>query len=494
LVSLPLFADYTTPGNGTRFSADSLVAISNGAVTGSFGQYYINATVTIALTDTLLLQPGDTLTFTDTSGNHKLLINGAFLAIGTSTDSIVITSADRLPGNYYGLEYRDIGLGSVFEMQYCQIEYATRAIDVVDADVVLNHCLIRRTSEVAIDLFGSNSTIENCVISENRQRTVTMTVNSSPIIRNCLFTENNYENVSPYTIISIGLQGTNSPQIINNHIVGGYAKSGGISIWNSSNALIAGNIIENCGYGILCYSANANPQIINNIIRNNNINPDTTLWGFGIASNGSNAPVIAGNEISGHFYGVAIVNGGQPNLGNLNNTDTTDDGRNYFLGNGIGNRRYELFNNNPMPIFAENNWWGTADPDSIEDRIVHKADNDSYGLVDFQPFLSNLTGISGAESSQIPEQPLLVSAYPNPFNPTTTLQYTLARASYVRIEIYNIAGQRITTLLQQPQPAGIHRLRWNGTNQFGNTVNSGVYFYRIITNQTTKSGKLFLIK
>ncbi len=494
LSALPVLADYTTPGNGTRFSADSLVAVSGGAVTGSNGHYQINATVTISLSDTLALQPGDTLIFTDTSGNRKLLINGAFVAIGASNDSIVISSANQQPGDYYGLEYRDTGIGSAFEMQYCRIEYATRAIDVVDADVVLKHCLIRRTSEVAVDLFSSNSLIENCVITENRQRAITMTVNSSPIIRGCLFTENNYENISPYTIISIGLQGVNSPQIIDNHIIGGYAKSGGISVWNTSNALISGNIIENCGYGILCFSVNANPRIVNNIIRNNNINPDTTLWGFGIASNGNNAPVIAGNEIYGHFYGVAIVNGGQPNLGNLNNADTTDDGRNYFLGNGIGNRRYELFNNNPLPIFAENNWWGTADPDSIEDRIVHKNDDDTYGLVDFLPYLSNITGLENPVSSQVPEQALLVTAYPNPFNPATTLQYTLKRAAFVRVEIYNTAGQRITTLLQQHQPAGVHRLRWDGTTRHGEVVSSGVYLYRITTGKISRSGKLFLLK
>jgi parallel beta-helix repeat protein len=494
LFALPLWADYTTPGNGTRFDADSLVAVSGGAVTGSNGRYQINATVTVSLSDTLSLQPGDTLIFTDTSGNRRLLINGAFLAIGTSADSIVITSANRQPGDYYGLEYRDIGNGSAFEMQYCRIEFATRAIDVVDADVVLKHCLIRRSGEVAIDLFSSNSLIENCIITENRQRAITMTVNSSPIIRGCLFTENNYENISPYTIISIGLQGVNSPQIIDNHIIGGYAKSGGISIWNSSNALISGNIIENCGYGILCFSVNANPRIVNNIIRNNNINPDTTLWGFGIASNGSNAPVIAGNEIYGHFYGVAIVNGGQPNLGNLNNADTTDDGRNYFLGNGIGNHRYELFNNNALPIFAENNWWGTADPDSIEDRIVHKIDDDSYGLVDFLPYISSITGLGEPAASQAPTQPLLVTAYPNPFNPATTLQYTLERAAFVRVEIFNTAGQRVTTLLQQHQPAGVHRLRWDGTAQNGIAVSSGVYLYRISAGTNSRSGKLFLLK
>ena len=93
--------------------------------------------------------------------------------------------------------------------------------------------------------------------------------------------------------------------------------SGGISIWALSNGLIEQNHIEGCGYGILCYSTGANPTIRGNVLLANNIHPDTLNWGFGLACNGNNAPIVTRNWIRGHGYGVAIVNGGHPNLGDL---------------------------------------------------------------------------------------------------------------------------------------------------------------------------------
>lgn len=494
MLNAPLFADYITPGTGVHFTADSLVANAGGAVTGANGSYLVNETVQVQTGDTLTLLPGDTLIFTDTSGSAELHINGTFFAIGTETDSIIITSQNQNHGDFYGLIFRDTDSGSAFEMNYCRIEYAKRAIDVVSADVLVENSVIRRTSQVAIDLFGTNSVFRNCLITENRQRAVTMTVNSSPTIEGCTFTENNFENASPYTIISIGLQGENSPVIRNNHIIGGYDKSGGISIWNSSNALIEGNTIENCGYGILCYQTDANPVIKNNIIRNNTINPDTLVWGFGIASNGPNAPIITGNEIYGHFYGVAIVGGGQPNVGNVDNPDTTDDGNNYFLGNGIGNNRYELFNNNALPILAQNNWWGNADPDSIEDRIVHQVDNSSYGLVSFTPYISEITAVDPVENAVLPDELTLLPAYPNPFNPETRLRFSLTKSADITIQVFDVTGRKINTLLSHKMNAGSYEIRWNATNESGAAVSSGIYFYSIRANAQVKSGKLVLLK
>ena len=147
-----------------------------------------------------------------------------------------------------------------------------------------------------------------------------------PIQGNTIY-ENNYQNSSPYPFINIGLQGVNSPIIINNTITGGNEMSGGIAIWNDSNGEIINNVIENCGYGILCYQQNASPYIKNNIIRNNTIHPDTLNWGFAIACNGSNAPVITGNIIEGNYYGLAIINGAQPNVGNLSSQWNTNVGR-----------------------------------------------------------------------------------------------------------------------------------------------------------------------
>ncbi|MFZ0390458.1 MAG: T9SS type A sorting domain-containing protein, partial [Calditrichia bacterium] len=200
------------------------------------------------------------------------------------------------------------------------------------------------------------------------------------------------------------------------------------------------------------------------------------------------------NSIEGHFYGMAIINGASPNLGNLSNADTTDDGGNLFLGNGIGNNRYELYNNNSLPILAEGNWWGTDNPDSIEARIVHQPDNPSFGLVDYIPFLnSNPTGI-GNESGQWARQPGLFANYPNPFNSTTTITFALRQSEQVQLTVYDALGRKLTELVNSRMPAGEHRLHWNGTDRRGRALPSGIYFYRLHLGDRVFSRKMMLLR
>lgn len=492
--SQQMFADYISPGNNRYFTLDSLVTYSNGSVTTNDTSYFINNSVTISTTDTLFLKKGNEIIFTDVTGTVELRINGALLAYGSVEDSIIFTSKDKNYGDYYGLYYRDTTTGSDFQLMYCRIEYATRAIDIYNADAEIRNCLIQHTSESAIDLGSSNSIICDNKIHHNKQRAITMTVNSSPILENNIFTENNFENSSPFTIISIGLQGMNSPEIRNNVIIGRYEMSGGIAIWNNSNAMIENNRIENCGYGILCYQFDANPLIKGNTILNNTIHPDTLNWGFAIACNGSNMPVVTGNIMEGNYYGVAIINGAQPNCGNLNNTDTTDDGRNQFIGNGIGSNLYELYNNNSLPILAENNWWGTSNPDSIEARIRHQPDNPSFGLVDYDPFITADPVYMKHDDDNYPAQLQIFPAFPNPFNPLTHISFFLPKKEKVAITIYDVGGRQVKKLINEQLLNGNHSFQWNGTNEVNEPVGSGIYFYQIKTNLENKSGKLILLQ
>ena len=471
-----------------------MVTYSAGAVTKDSVNYYINQTIIISITDTLVINRGKNVVFTDVTGNVELDINGVFFALGSIEDSIIFTSQNQNSGDYYGIRFRNTSIGSDFQMRYCKIEYATRAIDVVSDDANVTNCLIQHSSEAAVDLSSSNSTIKNSKIYHNRQWAINMTLSSSPIIENNLFLDNNFENISPYHVINIGLQGTNSPVIIDNTILGGNFMSGGITIYGFSNAHIENNLIENCGWGILCYQQNANPYIKNNTIRNNTIHPDTLNWGFAIACNGNNAPVISGNIIEGNYYGVAIINGAQPNVGNLSNADTTDDGNNQFLGNGIGNNKYELFNNNSLPIYAENNWWGTDNPDSIEARIVHQVDNPAYGLVDFDPFIQNDPLGLNLKESNIPQIIEVFPAYPNPFNPATQLSFVLQKPSHVKIKIFNILGEQIKTILENDLSTGFHKVSWNGKNKSGQNVSSGLYVYTIKIGNIIIPNKIILMR
>ena len=76
---------------------------------------------------------------------------------------------------------------------------------------------------------------------------------------------------------------------------------------------------------------------------------------------------------------------------------------------------------------------------------------------------------------------LLLSASPNPFNPQTTLTLALPEEGMVSLVVYNVLGQPVATLVRQVLPAGVHRIRWHGTDASGRAVPSGVYWVQAVT-------------
>ena len=87
-----------------------------------------------------------------------------------------------------------------------------------------------------------------------------------------------------------------------------------------------------------------------------------------------------------------------------------------------------------------------------------------------------------------------LSNYPNPFNPETTISFTLNKDSQVKVEVFNILGQHITTLLNEYQTSGTHTVVWNGKDKNNNDLSSGIYFYKLISDNHTKTNKMILLK
>lgn len=88
----------------------------------------------------------------------------------------------------------------------------------------------------------------------------------------------------------------------------------------------------------------------------------------------------------------------------------------------------------------------------------------------------------------------LDSIYPNPFNPSTTIRYNIAVAERVGLNIYNLRGQKVKTLINESKTAGSHTTSWDGTDEAGNPVASGVYYLRLETSTTRETRKLTMIK
>jgi hypothetical protein len=100
-----------------------------------------------------------------------------------------------------------------------------------------------------------------------------------------------------------------------------------------------------------------------------------------------------------------------------------------------------------------------------------------------------------AAGSPTPRAPRLAQNYPNPFNPETTIRFTTDRETRVRLAVFDVRGRIVATLLEGRLPPGEHRVRWTGTDEQGEPVASGIYFYRLSTDEgTANSRKMVLMK
>jgi len=120
----------------------------------------------------------------------------------------------------------------------------------------------------------------------------------------------------------------------------------------------------------------------------------------------------------------------------------------------------------------------------------------SYNLMFRAAFkVNNGTGITIDETAKKTVTSfILYQNYPNPFNPSTRIRYELPKAAYVSIVIYNSRGQQVRTLVRENKPAGYHEVRWDGRNESGVPVSSGVYVYRIHAGNVTDVKKMVLLR
>jgi hypothetical protein len=98
------------------------------------------------------------------------------------------------------------------------------------------------------------------------------------------------------------------------------------------------------------------------------------------------------------------------------------------------------------------------------------------------------------ELPPLPREFTLAQNYPNPFNPVTTIAFSLPRRTDTRLVIYNVLGQEALTLVDQILPAGDHEIIWNGRLNNGQSAPTGVYFYRLVTEQQSLVRKMLLLK
>jgi len=583
-------AQYTTPGTGVDWGLDDLVTNSGGVVTGSGNLYEVNQLVTVSVTDKITVPAGVTVKFTTADAGFEM--DGSFSAIGTESAQILFTSdVHDSTGAYEGFRFNDTAVDEDCRFEYVRVEYAYYGMRAVSASPEANYSHFYKCRR-GVNLSSSDAVIKNSVIERSYEYGINMTLGSNALIENNVIKFNNTQNTSAKNQVSVGLQGNNSPIIKNNKIYGGESTvTGGVSIWvsgssNFSNAEVIGNEIYNNSFGITLYSSsngNVNVLVKGNYIHDNNVNPNTLISGSGINLNGSpfNQPVITWNKITGNWWGITIQNGTsiqagpQPNLGNVVNADTSDNGNNIIMNNIQDGTVYDLYNNCTNDVYAQNNDWGVYDSTSIEEHVFHKVDDPAHGTVFFMPYSEEIIPVelvsfsanrvgetvvldwatatetnnmgfeierkSGATfvklgfvdgygsttekqsysytdnspvagtvvyrlkqvdldgtftysgeltvEGVVPVEYSLSQNYPNPFNPTTVINFSLPEASRVELTVFNLLGEKVSSLVSGIKEAGVHNISFDASG-----FNSGIYIYKLEAGNFVSVKKMMLVK
>ena len=207
----------------------------------------------------------------------------------------------------------------------------------------------------------------------------------------------------------------------------------------------------------------------------------------GNVSNISNLSIRHSRIINNYDYGIYITNDAEPDLGGR--------GHNYIYGSGL----FDLYNNTDNKIMAKTNYWGTKDTDTVKEHIYDYYDDNSLGIVEVEPLWEgeDEKGMGGEMLSGEGLKPLIYSlrtASPNPFVNNTTMAYSIAKPGNVSLNIYDISGRLVKTLINEKKDAGVYSLRWNGSDDNNRQVAIGVYFTRLTSGDFTSVKKVILVR
>ncbi len=158
---------------------------------------------------------------------------------------------------------------------------------------------------------------------------------------------------------------------------------------------------------------------------------------------------------------------------------------NSFVGNTTG-----ILNTSSRVVLAQGNFWGTTDSSAIASQIE--------GNIDWAPYLEGEPGSTVVEAVAsddiLPARFAIHQNHPNPFNSATVIPFELPHEAVVQLTIYDVLGRSLRRLLSQPLSGGYHRVVWDGLDDQGRAVSSGLYFYRFAADSFTQSGRMLLLQ
>jgi len=119
---------------------------------------------------------------------------------------------------------------------------------------------------------------------------------------------------------------------------------------------------------------------------------------------------------------------------------------------------------------------------------------DDFGRIVFSDLPAGTVNVGGRNNISLPEEVILHGSFPNPFNATTTIRFTLLSESFVKLNIYSITDQKIRGLVSERLAAGVYSFVWDGLDDDGNPVSSGVYLSHLRAGERMVSGRMTLLK
>ncbi len=466
IVSLPAIAD-TTWVNGIISADTTWIPAGN--------PYIVTDSVIVDSAITLDIEPGVEVKI---DSAKYIMIKGTMNAIGTVTDSIIISARDTTK-RWSRLWFKDASAGSLC---YCRIEYAGNS--------------------AIYDSSASSLVIEYNTITGNSTDYDGGGIHSygSPTITGNTITGNLAESQAESQGGGIYSEG-GSPTISANTITNNSANGGGGIYSKGGSPTISGNTITDNsaknydGGGI--YSKGGSPTISGNTITGNSARGG----GGGGICNYSGSPTISGNTITNNSFkyygggGIYSMMGASPTIKHNTITDTTasaiyihsDSAK--INSNNLYVTGYAVWNNSTSNIDARYNYWGTVSSDTIElFRIRDFYDDSTTGVVYYEPFLTDTFGIEEPSNSQLSISNSQLSIYPNPSFSNTTIKYEMPKATNISLRLYDISGRLVKTIYSGTQEKGYHKIEIPRRE-----FRRGIYFIRFKAGEFESTRKLILM-
>jgi len=412
---------------------------------------YVAENINVDAGDSLILAPPSTILFRENCGFN---IYGHLWAIGTQLDSILFDALDSAVG-WEGMQFYSYSDSS--QLSYCRISHsASGGLTSTSADLHISHCS-----------FTGNGGDNGGGISSS---------NSNLEIDSCLFTDN-----YAFTGGGIGSSSACSLYVSNCTFAFNQASGAGAAINHNANCYLAMDrctIYGNSGGG-LAFGVGNTLEIKNSIIADNDTFPGLLIVPPSV-SNIDHNNIFANS--AGNFSGQLPPNFGQITTTNLNG-DSCDVYHNIFLD--------PLFLNPDSGDFHL-----TAESPCIDAGDLATPPDPDGSIADMGAFyFDQSVGIADPADRFIPETYFLEGNHPNPFNPTTTITFGLPVASWVKVEVFDIAGRIVTgkgarsAPLQGWREAGVHEVTFDGSD-----LSSGIYILRLQAGDFSAVKKLILLK